>query len=45
MSELNIKAEQDIKSVETFEFEPIKGKPMLHWNGKRPFRNFYRRNL
>lgn len=37
MSELNIKAQQDIKSVETFEFEPIKGKPMLRWNGKRPF--------
>ena len=37
MSELNIKAEQDIKSVENFEFEPIKGKPMLRWNGKRPF--------
>jgi site-specific DNA-methyltransferase (adenine-specific)/adenine-specific DNA-methyltransferase len=37
MSELNIKAEQDIKSVENFDFEPIKGKPMLRWNGKRPF--------
>lgn len=37
MSELNIKAEQNIKSVETFEFEPIKGHPMLHWKGKRPF--------
>lgn len=37
MSELNIKVQQDINSVETFEFEPIKGHPMLHWKGKRPF--------
>lgn len=34
---LNIKAEQQIKSVEEFKFEPIKGYPMLHWKGKRPF--------
>ena len=24
-------------SVETLNFEPIKGYPMLHWRGKRPF--------
>lgn len=30
-------------SVEGYEFEPIKGYPMLQWRGKRPFRstNFY----
>ena len=37
MNELNIKAEQKIDSVEDFKFEPIKGHPMLHWRGKRPF--------
>ena len=37
MSELNLKAEQIIESVEDFQFEPIKGKPMLNWSGKRPF--------
>lgn len=37
MSELNLKAEQKIESVENFEFEPIKGQPMLNWRGKRPF--------
>lgn len=29
----------DITSVEKFEFEPIKGYPMLNWKGKRPFRS------
>ena len=37
MSELNLKAEQQIDSVEEFKFEPIKGQPMLNWRGKRPF--------
>lgn len=37
MSELNLKAEQNIESVEDFKFEPIKGQPMLNWRGKRPF--------
>ncbi len=37
MSELNLKAEQKIESVEEFQFEPIKGQPMLNWRGKRPF--------
>lgn len=37
MSELNLKAEQKIESVEDFQFEPIKGKPMLFWSGKMPF--------
>ena len=26
-------------SVETYEFEPIQGYPMLNWKGKRPFRS------
>lgn len=30
---------EDITSVEKFEFEPIKGFPMLNWKGKRPFRS------
>lgn len=37
MNELNLKAEQKIDSVEDFQFEPIKGQPMLNWRGKRPF--------
>lgn len=37
MSELNLKTEQNIESVEEFKFEPIKGQPMLNWRGKRPF--------
>lgn len=37
MSELNLKAEQKIESVENFQFDPIKGQPMLNWRGKRPF--------
>ncbi len=37
MSELNLKAEQIIDSVEKFEFEPIKGYPRLRWQGKRGF--------
>lgn len=27
----------DIANVEKYEFEPIKGYPMLNWRGKRPF--------
>ncbi len=34
---LGLKAEQKIDSVEEYKFEPIKGYPMLHWKGKRPF--------
>ncbi|HIF9519100.1 TPA: site-specific DNA-methyltransferase [Photobacterium damselae] len=29
----------DQTSVENYEFEPIKGYPMLNWKGKRPFRS------
>ena len=34
-STLNLKT--DLPSIEEYEFEPIKGYPMLHWKGKRPF--------
>ena len=37
MDTLDIKVEQNIESVEDFQFEPIKGQPMLKWSGKRPF--------
>lgn len=39
MSELNLKTEQDIESVEEFRFDqqPIKGQPELRWRGKRNF--------
>jgi site-specific DNA-methyltransferase (adenine-specific) len=38
-NKLNLKLQQSIESVEDFKFEPIKGFPMLHWKGKRPFTN------
>lgn len=34
---LGLKAEQKIESVNNFKFEPILGRPMLEWNGKRPY--------
>lgn len=30
-------ANTGVKNVEKYEFEPIKGYPMLNWRGKRPF--------
>ena len=36
-TELNIS--EPVDSVETYEFEPIQGEPMLHWKGKRPFQS------
>lgn len=39
MSQLNLKPDQRITSLEDFTFEPIKGYPMLHWKGKRPFQS------
>ena len=36
---MNLKLQQSIDSVEGFKFDPIKGYPMLHWKGKRPFTN------
>jgi adenine-specific DNA-methyltransferase len=29
--------ERKLETVEEYKFEPIKGYPMLHWKGKRPF--------
>lgn len=34
---LKLNTEQIVSSVEDYKFEPIKGLPMLHWKGKRPF--------
>jgi len=40
MSQLNALQQDDNQlQVETYEFEPIKGYPRLHWKGKRPFRS------
>ena len=36
-NQLNIP--EPVESVETYEFEPIQGYPMLNWKGKRPFRS------
>lgn len=33
-----LEVERRLDTVEQYEFEPIKGYPMLHWKGKRPFR-------
>ena len=32
-----IKIAEPVDSVETYEFEPIQGEPVLRWKGKRPF--------
>jgi site-specific DNA-methyltransferase (adenine-specific)/adenine-specific DNA-methyltransferase len=34
---LDLQAEKKMNTVEEYQFEPIKGYPMLHWKGKRPF--------
>lgn len=34
---LEIKEDRPVDSVEEYQFEPIKGYPMLNWRGKRPF--------
>lgn len=34
---LDIQVEKKLDAVEEYQFEPIKGYPMLHWKGKRPF--------
>lgn len=36
---LNISNTAPVDSVEDYQFEPIKGYPMLNWKGKRPFTN------
>ena len=35
-TQLNIP--EPVESVETYEFDPIQGYPLLNWKGKRPFR-------
>ncbi|EHK2924288.1 site-specific DNA-methyltransferase [Vibrio parahaemolyticus] len=37
--EMNMANEEQQINVEKYEFEPIKGYPMLNWKGKRPFRS------
>ncbi|MFT3920040.1 site-specific DNA-methyltransferase [Cloacibacterium sp.] len=34
---LGFNVQQKIDTIEDYKFEPIKGYPMLHWKGKRPF--------
>lgn len=34
---LDLEETGGVDSVEKYKFEPIKGYPMLHWHGKRPF--------
>lgn len=34
---LGLKDTNRLESVDEYRFEPIKGYPMLHWRGKRPF--------
>ena len=36
-NELSLEETGGVDSVEKYKFEPIKGYPMLHWHGKRPF--------
>lgn len=37
MSQGSLNIPEEIQNVENYQFEPIKGYPMLHWRGKRPF--------
>lgn len=34
---LNVRTKQEDTTIEGYQFEPIKGYPMLQWQGKRPF--------
>ena len=34
---MNLPNTQNLDNAEGYKFEPIKGYPMLHWKGKRPF--------
>jgi len=36
---LNLPNTTALNNVEAYQFEPIKGYPMLHWKGKRPFQS------
>ena len=35
--QMNLPKTSKLHTVEDYQFEPIKGYPMLHWKGKRPF--------
>lgn len=35
--DINTTNDSELDSVEQYDFEPIKGHPMLNWKGKRPF--------
>lgn len=37
MPQTSLNLKENLPSVEQYTFEPIKGYPMLHWKGKRPF--------
>lgn len=37
MTQQNLNIPIDATNVDALEFEPIRGYPMLHWKGKRPF--------
>src|SRR5262249_22208563 len=37
--ELGLRVEKPLNRVEGYKFEPIRGYPMLHWAGKRPFQS------
>lgn len=37
--ELDLGIDNTVERVEEYQFEPIKGYPMLNWKGKRPFRS------
>lgn len=34
---IDVPSHQEISTIEDYNFEPIKGYPMLNWKGKRPF--------
>lgn len=34
---LSLDSASDLTTIEKYKFEPVKGYPMLHWHGKRPF--------
>ena len=38
-TQTQIHVPEPVESVDSYEFEPIQGYPMLHWKGKRPFRS------
>ena len=37
--EISFDDQKEVTQVDEYKFEPIKGYPMLHWKGKRPFKS------